>query len=110
MSASEALVRGTVSGAIEAATEKIPLDNMLDVVKSGGQSALKNILKQAGVEGMEEGFSYLFNYLSDKAARDPEAVFSPEELLEQIASGAFSGLVFGAGGTAVNRMAAAEAP
>lgn len=110
VSASEALVRGTVSGAIEAATEKIPLDNMLDVVKSGGQSALKNILKQAGVEGMEEGFSYLFNYLADKAARDPEAVFTPEELLEQIASGAFSGLVFGAGGTAVNRMAAAEAP
>ena len=110
VSASEALVRGTVSGAIEAATEKIPLDNMLDVVKSGGQSALKNILKQAGVEGMEEGFSYLFNYLADKAARDPEAVFSPEELLEQIASGAFSGLAFGAGSTAVNRMAAAEAP
>lgn len=109
VSASEALVRGTVSGAIEAATEKIPLDNMLDVVKSGGQSALKNILKQAGVEGMEEGFSYLFNYLADKAARDPEAVFSPEELLEQIASGAFSGLAFGAGSTAVNRMAAAEA-
>ena len=110
VSASEALVRGTVSGAIEAATEKIPLDNMLDVVKSGGQSALKNILKQAGVEGMEEGFSYLFNYLADKAARDPEAVFRPEELLEQIASGAFSGLAFGAGSTAVNRMAAAEAP
>lgn len=110
VSASEALVRGTVSGAIEAATEKIPLDNMLDVVKSGGQSALKNILKQAGVEGAEEGFSYLFNYLADKAVKDPEAVFSPEELLEQIASGAFSGLAFGAGGTAVNRMAAAEAP
>lgn len=110
VSASEALVRGTVSGAIEAATEKIPLDNMLDVVKSGGKSALKNILKQAGVEGAEEGFSYLFNYLADKAARDPEAVFRPEELLEQIASGAFSGLAFGAGGTAVNRMAAAEAP
>lgn len=109
VSASEALMRGTVSGAIEAATEKIPLDNMLDVVKSGGQSALKNILKQAGVEGAEEGFSYLFNYLADKAARDPEAVFSPEELLEQIASGAFSGLAFGAGSTAVNRMAAAEA-
>ena len=110
VSASEALVRGTVSGAIEAATEKIPLDNMLDVVKSGGQSALKNILKQAGVEGAEEGFSYLFNYLADKAARDPNAVFRPEELLEQIASGAFSGLAFGAGSTAVNRMAAAEAP
>ena len=109
VSASEALVRGTVSGAIEAATEKIPLDNMLDVVKSGGQSALKNILKQAGVEGAEEGFSYLFNYLADKAVKDPEAVFSPEELLEQIASGAFSGLAFGAGSTAVNRMAAAEA-
>ena len=109
VSASEALVRGTVSGAIEAATEKIPLDNMLDVVKSGGKSALKNILKQAGVEGAEEGFSYLFNYLADKAARDPEAVFRPEELLEQIASGAFSGLAFGAGSTAVNRMAAAEA-
>lgn len=36
-------------------------------------------------------------------AKDPNAKFSLQDLLTQIGSGAISGLVFGAGGTAANR-------
>lgn len=109
VNATTALARGTVSGAIEAATEKMGVDNLFDVVKTGGKTALVNILKQAGVEGTEEGFSYLFNWMADKAAKDPNATFSPAELLANIAGGAVSGLVFGAGGTAINRLGGGSA-
>lgn len=109
VNASAALTRGVVSGAIEAATEKMGVDNLFDVVRTGGKGALVNILKQAGVEGTEEGFSYLFNWMADELAKDPNATFSPAELLASIAGGAFSGLVFGAGGTMVNRLGGGKA-
>lgn len=100
----EALVRGLAAGGIEAATEKIPLDNLMDLIKTGGKSALKNLLKQAGVEAGEESLSYVMNYIADKAARDPEAEFSLSELASSAGGGAFSGLVFGGFGTAANRL------
>ena len=100
----EALVRGLVAGGIEAATEKIPLDNLMDLIKTGGKSALKNLLKQAGVEAGEESLSYVMNYIADKAARDPEAEFSLSELASSAGGGAFSGLVFSGFGTAANRL------
>ncbi len=101
--ADEAFARGVVSGAIEAATEKIPLDALMDVVKTGGRSALKNLLKQAGVEAGEESLSYVMNFIADKAAKDPNASFSLSELANSAAGGAFSGLVLGGLGTAANR-------
>ena len=101
--ADEAFARGVVSGTIEAATEKIPLDTLMDVVKTGGRSALKNLLKQAGVEAGEESLSYVMNYIADKAARDPNASFSLAELANSAAGGAFSGFVMGGLGTAANR-------
>lgn len=99
----EALGRGLLAGGIEAATEKIPLDTLMDMVKTGGRSALKNLLKQAGVEAGEESLSYVMNYIADKAARDPNASFSMAELANSAAGGAFSGLVLGGLGTAANR-------
>ena len=102
----EALGRGLLAGGIEAATEKIPLDTLMDVVKTGGRSALKNLLKQAGVEAGEESLSYVMNYIADKAARDPNASFSMAELANSAAGGAFSGLVLGGLGTATNHLAA----
>ena len=102
--ADEAFARGVVSGAIEAATEKIPLDTLMDVVKTGGRSALKNLLKQAGVEAGEESLSYVMNHIADKAARDPNASFSLAELANSAAGGAFSGFVLGGLGTAANRL------
>lgn len=99
----EALGRGLLAGGIEAATEKIPLDALMDVVKTGGRSALKNLLKQAGVEAGEESLSYVMNYIADKAARDTNASFSMAELANSAAGGAFSGFVMGGLGTAANR-------
>lgn len=101
--AGQAMTRGITSGVIEGITEKMGLDNLFDLVKTGGKTAVKNVLKQAGVEGTEEGFSYVFNLLADKVAKDPNAKFDWQELLQSIASGAISGLFFGAAGTAVNR-------
>ena len=89
--ASEALVRGLSSGLIEAATEKLPLDNLVKIAKgSTGKTIIKNILQQAGTEGTEEAVSYIGNYIADMAAQDPNAQFSFAELLYSFAGGAWS--------------------
>lgn len=98
----EAFTRGLVSGGIEVVTEKIPLDNLLDIFQHGGKGAVRNLLKQVGIEATEEGISYVMNYAADKAAKDPNATFSLEEMLEQAAAGGLSGLFFGGVGTAFN--------
>ena len=94
----ESFGRGVVAGAIEAATEMIPLDNVIDLIRSGGKSVIVSLLKQSGIEATEEGISYVANYLADKANNDPNASFSVAELLESAATGGLSGLFFGAGG------------
>ena len=104
-SAGEALGRGTVSGIIEAATEKLPLERMAEILHSGGANAVKNILRQMGTEATEEGASYFLNYVSDLAAADPDAKFSLAELAQSAAGGAFGGLVFGAAGAAGAKLA-----
>ena len=106
VSAGEALTRGVVSGGIEALTEKIGLDNLMDLIKTGGKSALVNIAKQAIVEGGEEGLSYVLNYMADEVAGDPEAEFILSDFAKSIGMGALSGGVFGVGGTVINRLGA----
>lgn len=106
--AGEALGRGIISGSIEAITEKLPIDTIADIVKVGGKGALRNVLKQAGVEAGEETVSYLANRLMDAAAGDVTAreLFSMDTVRgagESALGGAISGGLFGAGGTAVNR-------
>lgn len=104
-SAGEALGRGAVSGIIEAATEKLPLERMAEILHSGGANAVKNILRQMGTEATEEGVSYFLNYVSDLAAADPDAKFSLAELAQSAAGGAFGGLVFGTAGTVGAKLA-----
>lgn len=104
-SAGEALSRGTVSGIIEAATEKLPLERMAEILHSGGANAVRNILRQMGTEATEEGVSYFLNYVSDLAAADPDAKFSLAELAQSAAGGAFGGLVFGTAGTVGAKLA-----
>lgn len=104
-SAGEALGRGLVSGVIEAATEKLPLEQMSEILRSGGTGAVKSILRQMGTEATEEGISYFLNYVSDRAASDPDAKFSLAELVQSAAGGAFGGLVFGAAGTVGAKLA-----
>lgn len=103
-SAGESFSRGVLSGAIEAATEKTPLENLYAMVRSGGKGVLKNILTQAGLEATEEAMSYTANYIADKAARDPKAKWSWQDFLTQAAEGGISGGIFGAGGVATGRV------
>lgn len=101
--ARESLTRGLTSGAIEAATERLPLGQMSKILHSGGVNAVKNILIQMGEEATEEIASYFMNYVADKAAQDPDAKFSLQELAQSAAGGAFGGLVFGAAGAVTSR-------
>lgn len=101
-SAGEAFARGTASGAIEVATEKMPLDNLMEVVKSGKMGA-KSFLKQMGIEATEEGVSYFMNYVADNAAKDPDSYFDPKEFALSMVQGGLSGLIFAGGGTAVGK-------
>lgn len=98
----ESFVRGVASGVIEALTGKIPLGNLLSIVKKGGTNALVSVAKQAGIEGVEESVSYLLNYYADDIAGDPNAQFSPEEMAENALIGAISGAGFASGGMAIN--------
>ena len=101
--ARESLTRGLTSGAIEAASERLPLGQMSKILHSGGVNAVKNILIQMGEEATEETASYFMNYVADKAAQDPEAKFSLQELAQSAAGGAFGGLVFGTAGAVTSR-------
>lgn len=102
-SGTEALGRGLVSGAIEGVTEKIPIGNLLRIARgAGGASWLRNMARQAGVEATEESASYALNYAADVAARDPEAEFSLQDLLEGAAVGALTGGVLGGGASALS--------
>lgn len=103
--ARESLTRGLTSGAIEAATERLPLGQMSKILHSGGVNAVKNILIQMGEEATEESASYFLNYVADKAAQDPDAKFSLQELAQSAAGGAFGGLVFGTAGAVGSRAA-----
>lgn len=98
--AMEALARGTVSGLIEAATEKLPLDNLLKIASSPvGKKAIWNILEQMGTEATEEAVSYVANYIADAAAKDPNAEFSLKDMALSALGGGLSGGIMGAGGT-----------
>ena len=103
--ANEALMRGALSGGIEAATEKMGLDNLLDLAGNTVKPTLRefgqNVLQQATTEGLEEGLSYLGNTAVDYAYQDPEANFDPKELLLSMAGGALSGGIMGTGGQLV---------
>ncbi len=103
VNAGQALTRGLVSGGIEALTEKVPLDNLMDIIKTGGKVGLMNILKQAVTEAGEEGVAYLLNFGADKVAGDPEAAFVWNDFWKSVGMGALSGGIMGGGATAINR-------
>ena len=88
----ESLLRGILSGGVEILTEKIPLDNLRDILMGkAGQNAMKNILTQMVMEATEEGAAYSANFVLDKIAQDPNAEWTMEEFLRNAAMGAVSG-------------------
>lgn len=102
--ASEALTRGIAAGGIEILTEKLPLDQTLEALQGGGKGILANTLKQMGTEAGEEGLSYALNYVADKAAGDPGATFTLEELAYAMGVGAVSGGMMGSAATALGKL------
>lgn len=110
VSPSEALGRGLTSGIIEGVTEKLPLDEMATLLKGGGTSAVRNILRQMGIEASEETASYLMNYAADLAANDPNAKISFEELAQSALGGMVSGGFFGAAGTVIGGARTRQGP
>lgn len=129
-SASEALAIGTTSGAIEYLTEKLPLENLFKMAKGGvkafSKDGVKQLLKQAGIEGTEELVSEYFNLLSDVAVMGERSEYAQykQQLIQQgysqseaermamvefgitrpalsFAGGALSGGVMGVGATAI---------
>lgn len=99
----EALTRGLISGGIEGLTEAIPLARLGNILTgSAGRSLVKNVLGQMAIEGTEESISYTLNYLADKAAKDPEAVWSWDELKRNALAGAIAGGTLAGAGTLFN--------
>lgn len=103
VSAGDAFSRGVLSGIIEGVTEKIGLDNLLDIVSSNNVKALSSILKQMVAEGGEEGLSSIMNYAADRMSGDNKD-FDWDDFSQSIIQGALSGLIFGAGGTVTNKV------
>ena len=95
--ATQALQRGLLSGGIDMLTSKFSIDNFLkSFSQKGAKNVIKNILTQAGAEAGDETSSYILNYLADKAAKDPNATFAPDELVKiAIMSGTLGGLMGG---------------
>lgn len=109
--AGEAALRGTVSAGIETLTEMLPLENLLKIVNTpAGRGTIKTVLKQMGIEGAEETVSYVANYIADKAAADPNAKFSLEDMVQSAAAGALSGGILGGAGAAISRVSAPVTP
>lgn len=98
----EAFTRGLLSGGVEMATEALPLSRLVKILKGeGGQNVIKSILAQMAIEGTEEGVAYATNYVLDKYAQDPEAVWSTEDLFKNVAIGAISGGAMATGGSVI---------
>lgn len=129
----QALLLGTAAGAIEAITEKLPLDNLFKIASEAGEKGLKatvkELLKQGAIEATEEMISELSNTILDvEVMRDKseyqsyiatlmqngmtredaekEAIFQifGMNTLKAGAGGLLSGLAMGGGATAVSKV------
>lgn len=127
-SAADAAWSGIANGAVTALTEKLPLDNLFRIAKSGAgfltRNGIKNVLQQSGIEATEELVSSYLNTLTDIAINGDKSNYnltvenymqngmSREEAekqanedffildpLRSAAGGALSGFAFGSGGT-----------
>ena len=73
----QALALAVTTAGIEAATEKVPLDNLIKVSKGGGaKSLIKNILRQAGMEATEEELSLIGTTLADAAIMQEKSEYN----------------------------------
>ena len=124
----QALLTGLWAGAAEMIFEKISIDNFVKLTKSGRGALIKNILKQAGIEGSEETFTEIADaigdklimgdlsnydlakqkYLNDGQSDDEAKKNALLDIAKNVglaaAGGAISGGVFGAGGSVIGAL------
>lgn len=128
----QAALSGAASGLIEAATEKIGLDNLFSIFGRTGQQGLRSVLqsvaRQAGIEASEEAISEVLNTVADTAimrenstyeqaianymaqgmTREEATGAANRDVLANTAwaaaGGALSGGLMGGGASAVNAM------
>ena len=73
----QAILYGTVLGVAEGLAEKIGIDNLFKLGASPTlKVAIKNILKQAGAEGMEEGLTSIISNIADNAIMQDQSNFN----------------------------------
>ena len=63
----QAYLYATANAAVDALTDKIPLDQLASVALAGNTNVFVNMVKQAGIEVSNEGASILGSYLAEAA-------------------------------------------
>ena len=97
-----AILNGVMTGAMTALTEKLPIDNVINIANSGlAQFSLAAIGSQALSEGLEEGVEYLAEPLIDKLTLGKNIEYEPGELFMAMALGMSSGAIIGLGANAI---------
>lgn len=86
----QAYALATVNAGIEAATEKLPLDELIKVAKGGSKQAstvIWNILKQAGIEATEEEVSLIGATLAEAAILQEKSSYN-QQVMAAVQQGA----------------------
>lgn len=81
--AQERLIRGFGAGASATATEIIPFSRFLKLAKGGyGSAFIRNAVANVGIEMTEEEADLVAGFLMDKAAKDPKASLTLQDVLD----------------------------
>ena len=85
----EALALATLNAGIEVATERIPMDNLFKIAQSGAKPAaqvIKSILKQSGIEILEEEAALIGTTLAEAAILRDKSEYQ-QSIGEMVAGG-----------------------
>ena len=78
----QALLYGTALGVFEGLAEKIGVDNLFKLSSSAAlKEMIKNVLKQAGAEGIEEGLTSLLGNIADNVIMQDKSNFDAMVLM-----------------------------
>ncbi len=84
--AEQAYLLATSSGVIDYAMDKIPLDQLFSLAKSGSPSVIKSFFKQAGIEMTTEGASFVGSQLLDMAVLQENSEYA-QSIQQQVENG-----------------------
>lgn len=72
----QAYLYATANAAVDALTDKIPLDQLANVALAGNTNVFVNMVKQAGIEVSNEGASILGSYIAEAAILKDSSQYS----------------------------------